>query len=139
MKRKTWLILQKEINEKLPWGKIKKLMPGGKESCNKLKNLLIRYSLFKLNNSPRLYPNLSLGAYMFHNGDELSEDLVSLGFESLQMIITYKSVDGIHFNLNFNSFWINLHCIEEIETTSVSKDRYQKQQFKYAARQNRRK
>ena len=135
MKRKTWIRLQKEINEKLPWGKIKKLIPGGKNSCNELKNLLVQYSLFKLNNS-QLCPNLSLGGYMRINGDELPEKLVSLGFEPLQMMITYREVDGIHFNLNFNSSWIDLYYIELDRTI---KDLDQKQQFKYAARQNRRK
>lgn len=136
MKRKTWIRLQKEINGKLPWGKIKKLILGGKESCNELKNLLVQYSLFKLNNS-HLYPNLSLGGwYMLAKGNELPEKLAYLGFESLQMIITYRAVDGIHFNLNFDSFQVILHYIE---LDNRYEDRDQKQQFKYAARQNRRK
>lgn len=134
LKKKTLKRLQDVLDDIIPKKKLDAVY--GPDNSDALKKQLIEYC-----SSLLLYGaknKMSFRDYVEtrYNGQRRLES-----YEFLTIRVVRSGKDGIHFKITYDNHYLDYEyeCRMEEIRERIKKDRYQKQQFKYAARQNRRK
>ena len=134
LKKKTLRRLQTVLDEVIPKKKLDAVYGSGNSDA--LKKQLIGYCISLLSCGPKNKISFRDWTEMkYKGGRRLGSD------EFLTIRVVRSGKDGIHFKITYENYYLDYEydCRVAEIANRKEENRYQRQQFKYAARQNRRK